>query len=565
MHLHRPRVTRRHALELGAGAAALAALPAGARAAAASCRVPVFEMDLQGSAARASAAGTWRTLPPSVAPRRFDLIGLRWKAGRSLHVEVRARRRRGAWSPWTALPIHAGHAPDDGDGVLGSDPAWTGPADVFQVRYRGDVRGLRARLVRAAPAARLSRLAARSSARRQAPTGAPRIISRAEWGGDACPPREPASYGEVQLAFVHHTVSTNDYGPEDSAAIVLGICRYHRDSNKWNDLGYNFLVDKYGQIFEGRAGGIDQAVVGAQAQGYNAVSTGVASIGDFSVVAQGEAGLDALARLIAWKLSLHGVPTTGTVTVTSAGGSSNRYPAGRQVTLERISGHRDGDQTACPGDALYGQLAALRQRAASYAGPASSLSIRAAAARVRHPRPFGVSGQLRFSDGASTAHLPVDVEHQGAGGAWAVLTRATTAADGSWRASVSAPSSGLVRARFPGTSTHPPLEAAPVRLTVVPRITLGISPRRPGAAERVSVTGTVGPGWPAKAVLRFERRIRGRWVKVQEKRINVRGGRYGSVVRPPGTGLYRVTILVPGASISRRLRVSSLTGGASAS
>ena len=88
-------------------------------------------------------------------------------------------------------------------------------------------------------------------------------------GSDKCPPRADPVYGEVQLAFIHHTVTANEYGPEDSAAMVLGICRYHRNTNGWNDIGYNFLVDRYGKIFEGRAGGIDEAVVGAQAQGYN--------------------------------------------------------------------------------------------------------------------------------------------------------------------------------------------------------------------------------------------------------------------------------------------------------
>ena len=86
-----------------------------------------------------------------------------------------------------------------------------------------------------------------------------RVITRTEWGGDSVPPRADPEYGAVQLAFVHHTVTANDYAPEDSAAIVLGIARYHRNSNGWNDIGYNFLVDKYGQVFEGRAGGIDVA------------------------------------------------------------------------------------------------------------------------------------------------------------------------------------------------------------------------------------------------------------------------------------------------------------------
>jgi uncharacterized protein with LGFP repeats len=109
------------------------------------------------------------------------------------------------------------------------------------------------------------------------------------------------------MAFIHHTVSANDYGPGDSAAMVRAICRYHRNSNGWNDIGYQFLVDKYGTIFEGRAGGIDQAVVGAQAQGYNTQSTGISSLGTFSTTGQSEAGLGALARLLSWKLALHGV------------------------------------------------------------------------------------------------------------------------------------------------------------------------------------------------------------------------------------------------------------------
>src|ERR671910_395917 len=131
---------------------------------------------------------------------------------------------------------------------------------------------------------------------RAAQAGAPPPITpRSAWGADSVPPREPPIYGEVQLAFVHHTVTANDYTPEESPGIVLAIARYHRNSQGWNDIGYQFLVDRYGQIFEGRAGGIDQAIVGAQAQGFNSVSTGVACLGTHTDVFQTEAGLEALA------------------------------------------------------------------------------------------------------------------------------------------------------------------------------------------------------------------------------------------------------------------------------
>src|SRR5215213_8110398 len=312
-----------------------------------------------------------------------------------------------------------------------------------------------------APATTARRLARRVRARTASAApqaGAPpAMIMRAQWGADAVPPREPPAYGAVQLAFVHHTVTANDYGPEDSAGIVLGIARYHRNSNGWNDIGYNFLVDKYGQVFEGRAGGIDQPVVGAQAQGYNSHSTGVACLGTFSEVAQSEAGMDALARLIGWKLALHGVPVHGQVTVISAGGESNRYRAGTPVVFERISGHRDGDSTSCPGDVLYGQLADLRARAARYTGPLAALTMHTSKT-VRGVKPSEVGGELRFSDGSSPAGLPIDVEIQVAGSAWTRFTGAAVAADGSWVTSLALPYSANVRAVFPGDAARSRME-----------------------------------------------------------------------------------------------------------
>ena len=150
------------------------------------------------------------------------------------------------------------------------------------------------------------------------------------------------------MAFVHHTVTANDYTPDQSASIVLGIAKYHRDTNGWNDIGYNFLVDQYGQVFEGRAGGVEQAVIGAQAQGYNSQSTGVAVLGTFSDVPIPEAAMAAITQLLGWKLSLHGVPCEGGLTIVSGGGSLNRYPSGTPVAMQRISGHRDGDKHRVP-------------------------------------------------------------------------------------------------------------------------------------------------------------------------------------------------------------------------
>ena len=125
--------------------------------------------------------------------------------------------------------------------------------------------------------------AARIEAAVPRPARSRRSSPREDWGAEQVPARARApDYGEVRAAFVHHTVNPNDYTREEAPDVVLAICRYHRNSNGWNDIGYNFLVDRFGTIYEGRAGGIDQPVVGAQAQGYNAQSTGIANIGTFT-------------------------------------------------------------------------------------------------------------------------------------------------------------------------------------------------------------------------------------------------------------------------------------------
>src|SRR4029453_2028495 len=126
------------------------------------------------------------------------------------------------------------------------------------------------------------------------------------------------------------------------------------------------------------------------------------------------------------KLTLHGVPVQGTVTVTSAGGESDRYSSGTPVTLERVSGHRDGDATSCPGAVLYGQLADLRGRAQRYASPVSALTMHTSKT-VRGLKASEVAGELRFSDGAAVAGLQIDVEVQMAGSAYSRFTSTSVA------------------------------------------------------------------------------------------------------------------------------------------
>jgi len=551
-----PRLTRRQAVKLGAAAAALGALRPGSVAAAP--RAESFSLDLPSPGGATAAGARWRTTRVYQAPRRFDLIGLGWKRGSRVQAQVRARPRGGAWTPWAPLHESGDHGPDAGRGPAGTDPAWTAAADEFQLRLKGFPRRLCARFVRSGPAARAARrripLARTATRRRQVP-GAPPIIPRSEWGGDSVPPRTGPAYGRVQLAFVHHTVNANDYGPEDSAAIVLGMARYHRDHNGWNDLGYNFVVDRYGQIFEGRAGGIDLAIVGAQAQGFNSVSTGVALIGTFMDVAAPPPALDAIARLIGWKLSLHGVPTQGEVTVTSAGGESNRYPSGTAVMFQRISGHRDGNATSCPGDVLYTQLPDLRIRASQYAGPLAGLTLRAAATKLRGVTSALLSGALRFADGSSADGAAVDILYATGGSAYSPIASVSCAADGQWSTTVDIPYTGTLRARFPGDATRAPLESTPLRITVVPGLALGVSSRRIRRGRRLAVSGVVAPASDGHVVVLLERKVLGRYRSVRTRRVPLVGGRYLRFLRPTRAGLYRVTVRVGGASARQYVRV----------
>ncbi len=442
--------------------------------------------------------------------RHFNLVGLRWRGDAASSLAVRIRTK-GGWGRWTAVPVDPEHGPDVGapesdSAGRGSDPVWAGEANAvrYSLRSRGSVRDLRLRFVNTegtATAAARRRGGARPRVARPivpAP-GAPPIITREEWGASKCPPRTTPAYGAVNVAFVHHTVTANNYGPADSAAIVRAVCLYHRNSNGWNDIGYNLLVDRYGQVFEGRAGGIDAPVVGAQAQGYNAQSTGIANLGTFSTTGQTPAGLDALAGVLSWKMAVHAVPPVGTVQVTSTGGSLNRYPAGAKVTLNRISGHRDGDATSCPGDGLYAQLPQLRQMVSAGPLPArASLSFTARSRNITYGSKAVLTARLSGPSGLPLAGLRIGVQLLGRFGAWNTLHQLTTDASGLVTTNVRLAYNHALRASFAGGLGLTAAQSKPVAIGVRPRVTARLEPSSAAVLHRGSRVVVRGKVKPAK-------------------------------------------------------------------
>jgi hypothetical protein len=263
--------------------------------------------------------------------------------------------------------------------------------------------------------------------------------------------------------------------------------------------------------------------------------------------------MEALARIIGWKLALHGVPVSGEVTVISAGGETNRHPAGTAITFQRISGHRDGDRTSCPGSTLYAQLEDLRSRAARYATPTSGLITRTSNRRVRAHRTIDVSGRLSFADGSSPGGVPLSIEFQAAGSAWTQVASAGCAPDGGFVTTVTPPTSGTFRAVFAGDATRGRVESRPVRVDVIPRMTLALGRSRMRAGKRVTVAGTVDPAQLVQLVL--ERRSGRRWITERSRTIPVTDGAYGVRLRVRRRGVHRITVISGTTKRRRRLRV----------
>jgi hypothetical protein len=321
---------------------------------------------------------------------RFNLVGATWQAGTldagttALEVRVLHGSR---WSDWTGLGAEDGGA-DRGTADASRAVRVHAGTQTAEPMWVGDASGVQARVVAAVPHSPSATMpgdlhlvlvdsgtSAADADPRPSPVlggdvaaaavAQPAIYTRADWGADesmrkkACP-AGPDYAPTVQMGFIHHTDGGNGYSRAQVPAIIRGIYAYHVKSNGWCDVGYNYLVDRFGRIWEGRYGGITKAVVGAHTGGYNYDSFGVSLIGTFNASRPGAATLSAVEQLFAWRLGAYYRDPLGKTVMTDGGFSGSRHSAGDHVRFNIVSGHRDADFTDCPGNAAYGTLPDIR-------------------------------------------------------------------------------------------------------------------------------------------------------------------------------------------------------------
>ena len=436
----------------------------------ASSPAPVTAVDLEEKTTRSPAAAGRQG--------RFTLIGFHWRGPGG--VSFRTRSLEGRWSTWRRAAPEDEDAPDPGSpesrrrsGWRIGNPWWVGPSDDFEVRRFGRVTRVRAYLVWS-PEIRVP-------LRMPAATQTPAIVPRASWGADESIRRATPSYAPtLRFAVVHHTAGRNAYSQSEAAAIVRGIQLFHVQGNGWNDIGYNFLVDRFGTIYEGRFGGVVRNVVGAHAKGFNTGSVGVALLGTYGDAAPSRAAQDALAELLAWRLDLAHVDPLGLLTTLSGG--NERFPARVPVLLRAVSGHRDTGFTECPGSVLYSRLDAL-------AGAAARIGL----PKIYEPRvDASAEGPVRFRARLS-APLPWAVSvTSGPSGELARGTGSGTNIDWTWDASPAPPgtyswSIAAGSARPASGSLRAGLGSATLALSDVAAERAAITPNGDGQADSTLV------------------------------------------------------------------------------
>jgi hypothetical protein len=358
----------------------------------------------------------------TVAP--FDMIGASW-SGPADGVSVRVETA-GGWQQW--IPLEAStDRPDPGTAEARratagqtSEPIWVGTASNFEVQAAPSISDVQVHLVRSGGDPEPQYVA-----QTFLPGGAPPVYLRSAWGANA-PISAPSYTAGIKMAFVHHTAGPNNYSAAEVPGIIRGIQAYEQSpAQGYNDIAYNFLVDKFGRIWEGRGGGIDRPVLSAATGGFNSFTVSVAAIGDFTSTSAPQAMVDGIAQVVGWKLGVSGISPFATATLTSTG--NDRFPAGTSVTFNAVSGHRDSKPTECPGTQLYVRLGEIRAKADATAAVVANSPFGALDALRQTPRGLHAAGWSIDPNG--NGPLEVDIVVDGTvRPTWAVNPRADVGA-----------------------------------------------------------------------------------------------------------------------------------------
>lgn len=319
----------------------------------------------------------------------FSMVALTATDVLNATTKIRAQRPDGTWGPWYDAESESGSDKSQPGKRKGTEPIYVGNTKTVQMLVTPKAKAVSTPAEptplddsKADPAQiNLEKLAAvlidpgrgsidenLTSVAAPLPGGGPKVISRAQWGADESLRCEEPTYDDgVSAITVHHTAGRNDYTKAESAGIVRAIYSYHAKTLGWCDIGYNALVDKYGQIFEGRYGGLDRPVEGAHAGGFNIDTAGVALMGDYEEDDPTDVSIQALGKFIGWRAKLAGFDPHGSTTMYSEGSDYTKYALGQAVKLPNIFAHRDVGNTTCPGDAAYALMDKIRQIAADAA------------------------------------------------------------------------------------------------------------------------------------------------------------------------------------------------------
>ncbi|MHB0867606.1 MAG: N-acetylmuramoyl-L-alanine amidase [Thermoleophilia bacterium] len=325
------------------------------------------------AAARPQGQGQY-TSDPVQADYTFNALGLHWLAdtppGARIIAELRFSRDGADWGDWQTVPVDDQELPDKIHDTTSSNETIGGLLSTEAGRYFQYRLTLTGNDAGQSPS--ISRLTAsyidsmgyhesllsparvwgRISAFISPPVASaqPGVISRAQWGADESLSNWDPEYAPVRKQILHHTAA--DQG-SDPAATVRGIYYYHSVSLNWGDIGYNYLVDRSGNIYEGRKGG--PGVIGGHALGWNTGSVGISVLGNYENYDITPATYSALVELMTWQANINRISPYGSDYFVHY--ENNQPVAGYPINM---LGHRDTYSTACPGAYLYARMPQFR-------------------------------------------------------------------------------------------------------------------------------------------------------------------------------------------------------------